>query len=113
MISPNKVSPSSSSRRSRLRVGTVLVCLSTALAAVLLWKHLEARPQRVALTPGRSPVELIPEQICNAIPAPAGNSETSKALVAALAKTRKTPRAAVAWVNLGDALAQVLRESAN
>ena len=97
----------------RVRVGTLIVCLVTALAVELVWKHLEVRPGPMAVTPAQPSTEFTTEQILAAIPAPAGVSETGKALVAALAKARKTPRAAVAWINLGDALAQVLRESAN
>ena len=38
---------------------------------------------------------------------------TDKALTQALAKAREKPRRAMAWANLGDALAQKLRDSAN
>jgi tetratricopeptide (TPR) repeat protein len=110
MISPNKVS---ASFRTRVRVGPLIFCLAAALAAALLSKHRAAPPGPIAAAPARPPAELTPEQILAAIPALAGNSETDKALAATLAKVRQSPRAAVAWVNLGDALAQVLRDSAN
>ena len=38
---------------------------------------------------------------------------TDKALAQALTKAREKPRGATAWANLGDALAQKLRDSAN
>lgn len=46
------------------------------------------------------------------IPAPKGGSVTDKAVVASLAKVREQPNTAVAWVNLGDSLVQVLRDTA-
>ena len=97
----------------RVRASALIVCLVAALAAELTWKHVEARSRPLSVTPAPPSTELTAEQIFAAIPAPAGNSETGKVLAAALGKARKTPRAAAAWVNLGDALAQVLRESAN
>lgn len=47
------------------------------------------------------------------IPVPAGKSATEKVQLAALAKVRENPEDAAAWVNLGDALAQQMRDSAN
>ena len=38
---------------------------------------------------------------------------TDKALTQALTKAREKPHGAMAWANLGDALAQKLRDSAN
>lgn len=54
-----------------------------------------------------------PDAILSAIPAPAGTSQTDKALAEALSKARQTPQDAVAWINLGDALAQVSRDTGN
>jgi tetratricopeptide (TPR) repeat protein len=110
MISPNKLS---ASFRTRARVAALILCLGAALAAALVSKHLDAPPGPIPAASTRPPAELTPEQILAAIPALAGNSETDKALAATLAKARQNPRAAVAWVNLGDALAQKLRDSAN
>jgi len=112
MISSNKVSLSASFR-TRARVAALIFCLGAALAAALLSKHLNAPPGPIAAAPARPPAELTPEQILAAIPALAGNSETDKALAATLAKVRQNLRSAIAWVNLGDALAQVLRDSAD
>ncbi len=57
--------------------------------------------------------ELTSEQVLAALPPASGNSNTDQALTASLAKARAKPRSAVAWVNLGDALAQVMRDTAN
>ena len=70
----------------RVRVGALILCLVAALAAALVWKHSEARPGSLSVTPAQPSTELMPEQILAAIPAPAGNSETNEGLVAALAK---------------------------
>ncbi len=56
---------------------------------------------------------LTPEELLAKIPPPTGASLTNQAVVAALAKVREKPGTAVAWVNLGDSLAQVLRDTAN
>ncbi len=52
--------------------------------------------------------ELTTEQILASIPSPSGDSLTDKAF-----KIREKPATAVVWVNLGDSLAQVLRDTAN
>ncbi|BCU76415.1 hypothetical protein llg_11300 [Luteolibacter sp. LG18] len=56
---------------------------------------------------------LTAEQIFAKIPAPASESLTDKALAAALEKARKKPGTAAMWVNLGDTLAQKLRDTAD
>ena len=96
-----------------MRVGTLIICLLTALAAELVWKHFEVRRGPIAVTSAQPSTEFTTDQILAAIPEPATDSETGKSLVTAVAKARQTPGAAVAWTNLGDALAQMQRESAN
>ena len=58
-------------------------------------------------------VPLTAEQTLAQIPVPTGSSATDKALSVALEKVREKNGDATGWVNLGDALAQVLRDTAN
>ena len=65
----------------------------------------------VATTPNAA--LLTAEQTIAKIPAPMGTSATERALGVAFAKVRDKSDDCVGWVNLGDALAQVLRDTAN
>ena len=97
----------------RWRIGALIVCLVGALAAALLWKHSQTPVSSAAVgTPGLARTELSADQIFSAIPPEKGDSVTDKALAQGLSKAHDAPRSAVAWVNLGDALAQKLRDSA-
>ena len=106
-------SHSSASPLTRLRVSALVLCLLVALGAALFWKYSGAPGTKAALAATPRATELSSAQILAAIPVPVGNSTTDQALVATLAKVRNKDRSAVAWVNLGDALAQVMRDSAN
>ena len=98
----------------RSRIGALILCLVGGLAAALILKHAQTpiRPAAVA-APSLAPAALTAGQIFAAIPPPKGDSMTDKALTQALTKAREKPRGAIAWANLGDALAQKLRDSAN
>ena len=63
-----------------------------------------------AVSPTLPPAST-PDEILAAIPPPIGISQSNKALAEMLGKVRQAPQEATAWVNLGDALAQVLRET--
>ncbi len=65
----------------------------------------------VATTPNAAP--LTAGQTIAQIPPPKGTSATDRALGVAFAKVRGKSDDCVGWVNLGDALAQVLRDTAN
>lgn len=65
----------------------------------------------VATTPNTAP--LTAEQTIAQISLPTGTSATDRALGVALTKVRDKSDDCVGWVNLGDALAQVLRDTAN
>jgi tetratricopeptide (TPR) repeat protein len=97
-----------------LRAGTLILCLVGALTAVLILKHSQP-PARstTAAAMSSAPIALTADQIFAAIPPAAGDSVTDKALTQTLTIAREKPLGAVAWVNLGDALAQKLRDSAN
>ena len=64
-------------------------------------------------TPLTKAVEKSPEQILAELPPPTTNSLTDQAITAVIKKVRSKPTEATLWVNLGDALAQKLRDTAN
>ncbi|MDQ3200049.1 MAG: tetratricopeptide repeat protein [Verrucomicrobiota bacterium] len=111
----NSSTSSTPSRSSALawRIGAVILCVAGALAAALLWRQAPSPPPVAVPASAPKDAELTTEQILASIPSPDGDSLTDKALAAALAKVREKPATAVAWVNLGDSLAQVLRDTAN
>ncbi len=95
-------------------------CLRTS--GLILWFSLAALPMLTAQeSPGKaapapvgSPAPAMtasPEEVLASIPAPSGNFLSGKAVSEARSKVRQNPRDAVAWVTLGDELAQVLRDS--
>ncbi len=103
---------SSTCRPNLLRTITLSACLSVALAAAFLSKNLPSRTATAAAANGPVP-ELTGEQILATLPVPKAESATGKALAAGIEQVRKAPGNAVAWVNLGDLLAQALRDSAD
>jgi len=97
----------------RLRVGVLIPCLAGALASALILKHAQTPIRSAAVTaPRLAPAALTVGQIFAAIPPSKGDSMTDRALTQAFTKAREKPRGVSAWVNLGDALAQKLRDSA-
>ena len=96
------------------RIGALILCLVGGLAAALILKNAQTPIRSAAVAaPSLAPAALTTGQIFAAIPPPKGDSMTDKALAQALTKAREKPHGAIAWVNLGDALAQKLRDSAN
>ena len=93
----------------RLRAGAIVLCLSLAFFAVLLNKHYH---QKVAVPAPNTKAET-PEQILASIQMPPGDSPTHSALVKALTRAGKSPNDSNSWTNLGDAVAQCLRETNN
>ncbi len=112
MASPRQVSPLAP-RRIGGRIGLLVLCLLGALAGAFFLKHHQTPPPRAAATatPAASPAEWTAEQIFAALPPVKGVSATDKALADTLSKARSKPDVALAWVNLGDALAQKMRDS--
>lgn len=70
-------------------------------------ENLEALP---AISPA-PPVVSSAESVLTGITLPAGNALSGKAVLEAEGKIRKTPQDILLWVKLGDALAQVQRDS--
>ena len=83
-----------------------ICCIFVAFGAVML-----SRTPPVATA--EKPVRKTLEQILAALPAPKLESASGKALAAGLDEVRKKPDNAVAWVTLGDLLAQAERDSAD
>ena len=100
----------SPARAMALRIGAVVVCIGAALAAAVVEKRASAPEPGVATN---FPAALTASEILGAIPPPAGSPETAKALTAALRKALAKPENAAAWVRVGNALAQALRDTAD
>lgn len=86
-------------------LGVVALCL---LAAG--WWSIQRREQ-TRVTPARPSAG--PVDVLAAIPRPTGNSETDLAITKWMAQARQRENDAGSWVNLGDALMQKVRETAD
>ncbi len=88
----------------KIAVLAAAVCAAFAAAFVL-----RKAPPRAAAPP----VPLTANQILAGIPAPGEKSAASRAVGTVLAKVRAKEQDAALWVDLGDALAQLLRDTAD
>lgn len=113
MTASSDPSPATLTRRLSWRISALLLCLVVAFAAALFWKRYQAPPPRTVAPTASPQVELEPKQILANLPPVAGDSTTAKAVTSAIAKVKEKPDLPTAWVNLGDALAQLLRETEN
>ena len=100
-------------QRVALRATALVLCLGGALAAAVFVKRNASRHDMASGTPLTKAVEKSPEQILAELPPPTTNSLTDQAITAVIKKVRSKPTEATLWVNLGDALAQKLRDTAN
>ena len=102
---PSNESPAPA--RTGFRLIAVVVCLAGAFGAALFLKYHEQPPSAaVVLERPQSP-----EDILATIPVPTGNSASEQAQANAIAKARANGSKPEVWLNLGDALAQRLRDS--
>ena len=101
-----KETPVTAPRHSRLRIAIIAVCIGGAFAAAV---GLRNSPQKKE----SAPVLFTAEQTIAQLPSPAGNSGTDRALAVVLAKLREKNDDPVRWVNLGDVLAQMMRDTAD
>ena len=92
-----------------MRAGLIIVCLSLGLAAAWLTKY-ERKPQ--ALVGGQTGAQSAGE-ILDSIPRPAGDSPTEKAIASGLERARRSPNDSKTWSDLGDALAQRVRDTSD
>ncbi len=98
-------SPTPSTRFPLWRVAAITGCIGAALCAAVLFRESPTRNEIPA------PVPLTGEQTLAQIPTPTDTSATSRALADALSKVRAKTGDTARWVNLGDALAQMLRDT--
>ncbi len=91
----------------------VIVCIGVAFAAAMLTRQKPESNLEVKTAAAITPALPTAAEVLTKIPLPVGDSETDKALVVAQDKVREKTGDAVAWVNLGDALAQMLRDTAS
>ena len=91
----------------------IALCIGAAFSAAMFLRKPTTSAEVPAVTAAPAAVPLTAEQTIAQIPAPTGSSATDKALNVALGKVLEKNGDATGWVNLGDALAQVLRDTAN
>ncbi len=87
----------------------LLVILAIFLLGAIWW----GVQQRERITAASALATAAPVDVLAAIPHPAGNSATDLAIIKWTAKAREKDADARNWVNLGDALMQHVRESAD
>ena len=90
-----------------MKILMVAICLAGAFIAAVILKPTE----QTTTTSTVGKPELSPDQILAAIPVTSGKSASENAVKAAVAKAKSSPMKPEAWVDLGDALAQRMRES--
>ena len=114
----NLSSPASSSQRQRklFRVVALVACVLSAWVAAMVTRAIPERlPLRSAVLDSKSTGQIEEETasgILEDLPMPSV-SASGKAIASATEKVRKTPENSAAWSNLGEALGQELRNSAN
>ncbi len=103
----------SSPKYTLLALGVPILCISAALGAALLLKKPPAKVAPPAASAAPQPAQRSVEQILGALPAPKPDSASGKAFAASLAEVQKKPANEVAWVMVGDSLAQLQRDLAD
>ena len=91
---------------SRLRVAIIAACIGGAFAAAIGFRNVAEKKEP-------APVALTAEQVLAQLPPSPGNSGTERALGVALTKLREKSDDPVRWVNIGDVLAQMMRDTAD
>ena len=94
-------------------MGAIALAIGAAFVAAWMWKPAPIQKPAAAVTVQTPAPARTGDEILAALPLKTGNPETDKALAKVLAKVRKSPQDAVAWVNLGDTFAQVERDTSN
>lgn len=99
--------------RTVLRATALLFCLGAAWAAAVFVKEPVLKGDVVRESPSSRVVEKSPDEILEGLPSIQTNSLTDQAVAAAIRKVQSKPNEATVWVNLGDCLAQKLRDTAD
>ena len=94
-------------RQTAKRGIAAILCIVLAFGVALTSKKREPRRPPLAT----DTVPKTPNEILSAIPRPTGDSLTEKAIKIALDRARKAPADSKSWVDLGDSLAQRIREN--
>jgi len=89
-----------------LRIFIIAISIAGAFAAAMAVRYSATKKEPLAPT-------LTAEQTIAQLPSPAGNSATNVTLGVALAKLREKKDDPVRWVNVGDILAQMQRDTAD
>jgi tetratricopeptide (TPR) repeat protein len=100
-------------RRVAIRAASLMLCLGVAWAAAVMAKNSATKHDVAERTPASEAARKTPEQILDGLPVGTSNSQTDQAITEAIQRVRIKPLEAGLWVNLGDALAQKLRDTAN
>ena len=98
-------------RRLALRATALLLCIGASLAAAVVMKKSSAGRDTASTPPVTREVEKTPAQILSEIPSIATGTLTDQAITKAIGKLHGKSDEAALWVNLGDALAQKLRDT--
>ena len=93
------------------RIAVLLFCIGVAPILPLKAQNTAGPAAMVAAASPSLSVTTELDKILAAIPTPEGNSAADQALGSTLENVRKTPQDAVTWVNLGDTLAQLCRDT--
>ena len=100
-------------RQLALRATALVLCLGGALAAAVFMKEAAPDHEPAARHSITQAVEKTPEQILSEVPSVTTNAPTDQAIAASVKKVGSRPKEAATWVNLGDALAQKLRDTSD
>ncbi len=100
-------------RRVALRATALVLSLGGALAVAAFLKKTAPDNESAVSQAITQTLEKTPEQILSEIPSVTTNTATDQAITTALKKVSSRPKEAVMWVNLGDSLAQKLRDTSD
>lgn len=95
------------------RVAALVICLGGAFATAFWMKGSAPENEQTAAQAITQAAEKPPEQILSEIPSVTTNTATDQAITTALKKLNSRPKESGMWVNLGDALAQKLRDTSD
>ncbi|OYU99098.1 MAG: hypothetical protein CFE26_26380, partial [Verrucomicrobiales bacterium VVV1] len=94
-------------------MAALVICLGGAFATAFWMKGSVPENELTAALSITHSAEKPPEKILSEIPSVTTNTTTDQAIRTALKKISSRPKEAATWVNLGDALAQKLRDTSD
>ena len=111
MTPPPNPPPKTATTRAPMHTALIAVSIAAVFIAAILVRRSTTSTHAPTVPPTAAP--LTAEQTLAQFPAPSGSSATGRALGEVLAKVREKSSDSARWVNLGDTLAQMLRDTAN